>query len=129
MRLDPFSLLERSDKWYLGGGRAAMFAPAFPRFLDTPGFWDEAYFAAIRIERLFCLLFLDGNARPLPPRPAPRRWTPGRLAQIYPVEGIPGLRIQEEPVVPPNDSLASRLPFQHTGLRTIHLNVLQWSLQ
>src|SRR5690349_1698620 len=54
-RLNPFTLLERTDKWYLGGGKAAMYAPVFPKYLDTPGFWDEAYFADIRLERLFCL--------------------------------------------------------------------------
>ena len=129
MHLDPFALLERGDKWYLGGGRAAMFAPAFPRFLDTPGFWDEAYFADIRLERLFCLLFLDENDCPLPLRRATRRWTPDRLTQLYTVEGVPGLRVQEERIVTPNDTLASRLTFQHTGSRPARVHVLLWSLQ
>ncbi|HLK57738.1 MAG TPA: trehalase family glycosidase [Chthonomonadaceae bacterium] len=129
MHPDPLGLLERTDKWYLGGGRAALFAPAFPRFLDTPGFWDEAYFADIRIERLFCLLLLDARGRPLTLHRATRRWTPDRLTQIYTVEGVPGLRIQEERVVTPNDTLASRLTFQHSGSRPAHLHVLLWSLQ
>ena len=81
------ALLERNDKWYLGGGRASVYAPAFPRWLDTPGFWDEAYFADIRLDRLYCLLALDDNARPLALRRALRRWTPDRLLQIYTIEG------------------------------------------
>src|ERR1051326_8781242 len=129
MRVDPLSLLERNDKWYLGGGRAAMFAPAFPRFLDPPVFWDETYYADIRIERLFCLLFLDENGRPLSLRRATRHWTPDRLTQIYTVEGVPGLQIHEDRVVTPNDSFASRLTFQHTGATSARLNVLLWSLQ
>src|SRR5579871_1431011 len=123
-RLDPFSLLERSDKWYLGGGKAAMFAPAFPRFLDTPGFWDEAYFADIRLERLFCLLLLDENARPLTLRRAVRRWTPDRLTQIYTVEGVATLRVQEERIVTPNDTLACRLTLHNSGPETARLNLL-----
>ena len=40
-RLDPLEYLEREDKWYLGGGRAAMFAPVYPRWLDRFGFWED----------------------------------------------------------------------------------------
>jgi hypothetical protein len=128
-RLDPFALLERSDKWYLGGGRAALFAPAFPKYLDTPGFWDEAYFADIRLERLFSVLLLDESARPLTLRRAVRRWTPDRLIQLYTVENHPGLRIQEERVVTPNDTLACRLTLTNSGAETARLHLLLWSLQ
>ena len=123
------ALLERTDKWYLGGGRATLYAPAFPRFLDTPGFWDEAYFADIRLERLFCLLVLDERARPLTLRRALRRWTPDRLLTIYTVEGHPTLRIQEERVVTANDTLACRLTVTNSGTNYVRLNVLMWSLQ
>ncbi|HZO92102.1 MAG TPA: trehalase family glycosidase [Chthonomonadaceae bacterium] len=128
-RLDPLALLERPDKWYLGGGKAAMYAPAFPKYLDTPGFWDEAYFADIRLERLFCVLALDESARPLTLRCAVRRWTPDRLTQIYTVEGLPGLRLQEERVVTPNDTLACRLTISNSGTQPVHLHLLLWSLQ
>lgn len=128
-RLDPLALLERADKWFLGGGKAALYAPAFPKHLDTPGFWDEAYFADIRLERLYCLLLLDENGKPLPLRCALRRWTPDRLTLLYTVEGRSGLRVQEERVLTPNDTLASRLTFQNTSGRTVPLNVLLWSLQ
>lgn len=114
-RLDPLALLERTDKWFLGGGKAALYAPAFPKHLDTPGFWDEAYFADIRLERLYCLLLLDESGKPLPLRCALRRWTPDRLTLLYTVEGLSGLRVQEERVLTSNDTLASRLTFQNTG--------------
>ena len=128
-RLDPLSLLERTDKWFLGGGKAALYAPAFPKHLDTPGFWDEAYFADIRLERLYCLLLLDESGKPLTLRCALRRWTPDRLTLLYTVEGHSGLRVQEERVLTPNDTLASRLTFQNTSGRPIRLHVLLWSLQ
>src|SRR5205823_8829400 len=114
-RLDPFALLERPDKWYLGGGRAAVFAPAFPKHLDVPGFWDEAYFADIRLERLFCILALDEKARPLTLHPAVRRWAPDRLLTLYTIDGCPQLRLQEERVVTPNDTLACRLTLTNSG--------------
>ncbi len=128
-RPDPFVLLERTDKWYLGGGKAALYAPAFPKHLDTPGFWDESYFADIRLERLFCLMLLDENGNPLPLHCVIRRWTPDRLTLLYTVEGRSGLRVQEERVVTPNDTLACRLTFQNTSGRAARLNVLLWSLQ
>jgi hypothetical protein len=128
-RLDPFALLERPDKWYLGGGRATLFAPAFPKWLDTPGFWDEAYFADIRLERLFCVLLIDENGRPLTLRRAVRRWTPDRLLHIYTVEGAPNLRLQEERVITPNDTLACRLTLSNSGAEPARLHLLLWSLQ
>ncbi len=128
-RPDPFSLLERTDKWFLGGGRATIYAPAFPRHLDTPGFWDESYFADIRLERLFCLLILDAHGKPLPLHCVIRRWTPDRLTLLYTVEGLPGLRLKEERVVTPDNTFASRLTFQNTSGRAANLNILLWSLQ
>jgi hypothetical protein len=128
-RLDPLALLARTDKWFLGGGKAALYAPAFPKHLDTPGFWDEAYFADIRLERLYCLLLLDERGKPLPLRCALRRWTPDCLTLLYTVEGRSGLRVQEERVLTGNDTLASRLTFQNAGGRAARLHVLLWSLQ
>src|SRR5437667_10139838 len=95
-KLDPLEYLERDDKWYLGGGRAAMFAPAFPRFLDSFWFWDEAYFADVRLDRLFTVLVLDEDARPLTLHREQRRWTPDALTQIHTTPD--GLRIREDKV-------------------------------
>jgi hypothetical protein len=128
-RQDPIALLERADKWYLGGGKAAIYAPAFPAHLDTPGFWDESYFADVRLERLYCLLLLDAQGRPLTLRRAVRRWTPDRLTLLYTVEGNPGLRVQEERVVTPDDTLASRITVTNSGAQPLRLHLILWSLQ
>jgi len=61
MTLDLLTLLAREDKWYLANGRGAMYAPAFPRFLDVPGLWDECYVVDLRLERLFTVLILTGR--------------------------------------------------------------------
>src|SRR5207248_2812084 len=106
-RLDPLEYLERDDKWYLGGGRGAMFAPAFPRWLDRFGFWDEAYFADVRLERLYTVLVLAEDERPLALRREQRRWTPDALTQTYVTPD--GLRIREDKVVTQHDTLACRL--------------------
>src|SRR5947209_7094859 len=126
-RLDPLEYLERDDKWYLGGGRGAMFAPAFPRFLEHFGFWDEAYFADVRLERLYTVLILDEEERPLKLRREGRRWTPDALTQTHTTPG--GLRIREDKVLTPNDVLASRLTIHNEGKKTRTLNLILWSLQ
>src|SRR5438105_10228444 len=126
-RLDPLEYLEREDKWYLGGGRAAMFAPAFPRHLDSFGFWDEAYFADVRLERLFTVLVLGEDERPLNLRRESRRWTPDALTQAH--TSLDGLRIREDKVVTARDTLASRLRIYNESKRARALHLILWSLQ
>src|SRR5947207_2530736 len=101
-RLNPLEYLERGDKWYLAGGKGAMFAPAFPRWLQSLGFWDECYFADVRLERLFTVLILDEHQRPVELRRDGRRWTPDALTQTY--SSADGLRIREDKVVTGNDT-------------------------
>ena len=126
---DVFALLERTDKWFLGGGSVAQYAPPFPKWLDTPGFWDETYCADIRLERLFCLLFADSKGKPLMLRRATRRWTPDCFTQIYTLEGVPGVRVQEERVVTASDTFAARITLTNTTPNPVALNILLWSLQ
>ncbi|MEP6757011.1 MAG: trehalase family glycosidase [Chthonomonadales bacterium] len=126
-RLDPLEYLERSDKWYLGGGRGAMFAPAFPRNLDSFGFWDESYFVDIRLERLFTVLMLGEDERPLTIKRDGRRWTPDALTQTHSTPD--GLRIREDKVITPNDTLTSRITIYNDGKKHRSLHLILWSLQ
>ncbi len=75
----PLSLLERKDKWFLGGGKGAIYAPPFPRWLESPGFWDESYFADIRLTRLFTVLFCDLEGRSIRFRGEMVSWRPDRM--------------------------------------------------
>lgn len=77
--VDPLSLLERKDKWFLGGGKGAIYAPPFPRWLESPGFWDESYFADIRLTRLFTVLFCDFGGHPVRLRGEMVSWRPDRM--------------------------------------------------
>ncbi len=126
-RLDPLEYLERWDKWYLGGGRALIYAPPFPRHLQTLGFWDEAHFADVKLERLYTILLLDEEGRPLRLARESRRWTPDALTQTY-VAGD-GLRIREDKVVTSRDVLASRLRIHNDGRRPRNLQAILWCLQ
>lgn len=77
--VDPLSLLERKDKWFLGGGKGAIYAPPFPRWLEKPGFWDESYFADIRLTRLFTVLFCDYGMHFVRFRGEVVSWRPDRM--------------------------------------------------
>ncbi len=63
--MDPFAILQRDDKWFLGGGFGAIYAPPFPKHLNALGFWDECYLADIRIPHLFTILLTDEIGHPI----------------------------------------------------------------
>ena len=81
--MDPLALLGRKDKWFLGGGSGAIYAPPFPRFITAPGFWDECYFADIRLPRLFTVHFLDPQDRPIRFDSYVKGWRPDRLTVMH----------------------------------------------
>ncbi|HES58074.1 MAG TPA: hypothetical protein ENO21_01445, partial [Firmicutes bacterium] len=56
--IDPIELLAREDKWYLGNGGLLVYAPPFPKYLRSPGFWDECHFGDLAVERLLCVSFV-----------------------------------------------------------------------
>src|SRR5215213_9342264 len=49
----------RDDKWALGAGDGALFAPRFPLWLDAPGFWDEVTLHQYELAPLFTVTVLD----------------------------------------------------------------------
>ena len=127
--IDPLELLARTDKWTVGGGAATMYAPSFPKQVDTPGYWDEAYFADIRLERLFGIMVLDEAGAPVRLSRAVRRWRPDRLTQIYALHGQPGVMLVEERVVTRSNVFSTRLSFTTSEPETVRLNLMMWSMQ
>ncbi|MGQ0649544.1 MAG: MGH1-like glycoside hydrolase domain-containing protein [Gemmatimonadaceae bacterium] len=81
--MDPIELLARDDKWFLGSGDGIIFAPSFPVWLNTPGFWDEATIYQYQVGPLFTVTWLDHDGRELPLRVTARRWTPAELTVEY----------------------------------------------
>jgi hypothetical protein len=91
----PLQLLERPDKFYLGSGTGIIWAPRFPRWLERPGFWDEADIYHYQLAPLFTVTFLAEGPEPpgraLPLRQIERRWTPAELVARYEMgEGLEG---------------------------------------
>lgn len=126
MPIDPLNHLAREDKWYLANGRGAMYAPCFPRFLEVPGFWDEAYVADLRLERLFTVLVLNAGRRPIPFIVRRRIWRPDRLTIEREADG---LECREERVIIGEHVFASRLTLVNRSEQPVTLHLVQWSLQ
>lgn len=83
---NPFALLKRSDKWYLGNGGMLVYAPPFPRHLHTPGFWDECHYGDLAIEHLLAISMvceMEGGIVELSPKLKSWQWRPDRIEVAY----------------------------------------------
>jgi hypothetical protein len=119
--MSPLDRLLRKDKWFLGGGKGAIYAPTFPRWLLNPGFWDECYFADIRLDRLFCILALDDRDRPVQWHSELQDWRPDRLMLHHQSQDR---RLRERRCVLEEQVWISELTLEHGP----PLNLFLWSL-
>ncbi|HEX6511916.1 MAG TPA: hypothetical protein VF157_06435, partial [Chloroflexota bacterium] len=124
--MDPLEVLRRPDKWYLGGGRALIWAPPFPSFLDWPGFWDEAHYFDHVVERPFTVALLDENGRELALRPLSRDWRPSELTTAW-MAG--DLLVSERKCVLPRDVLVSELSIWNPTNRPVTVQLVVYTLQ
>lgn len=119
---DALRLLARPDKWYLGAGDGLIWAPPFPRWLETPGFWDEAHLFQYAIAPGFTVSFmLDGEA--LAARCLRRHWTPAALTLDY---ALGPLRAHETRCTP-GGTLATHWEVRNPTARPITLDVVAWT--
>src|SRR5262249_34673020 len=102
-----------------------IFAPPFPAWLDTPGFWDEATVYQYSFGPLFTVALLDHDGREVPLRAISRRWTPAELTVEYtaPME----LRAIETRSVHPGGVFASEWRLSSPHARSLHL--VAWTAQ
>ena len=64
--LDPLALLERDDKWFLGGAPGLLYAPPTPVWDHVPGFWDEAHFLHFMVQPVFTVTLIDERGAAVP---------------------------------------------------------------
>lgn len=120
--MDPLARLGRKDKWFLGGGKGAIYAPPFPKHLLAPGFWDECYLADLRIPRLFTALFVDADGRPIKFESYHKGWRPDRLTIMHYSGDVV---IREIRCVTEGNAWATELELV-TAVRPVH--VFLWAL-
>jgi hypothetical protein len=120
---DPLALLARADKWFLSATDGIAFAPPFPRWLDAPGFWDEATLHHYSFAPLFTVSAVDADGRELSMRAVARRWTPAELTVDYRLSN--GMMASEVRTVQPGGVFASEWLVQ--GLRDAPLHLIAWT--
>ncbi|MBK7716154.1 MAG: hypothetical protein IPI38_12145 [Gemmatimonadetes bacterium] len=125
MRTDSLVLLSRPDKWYLGAGDGLVWAPPFPAWHDTPGFWDDAHLLQYPVGPLFTVSFVEASGESLPARADATHWTPAHLALDYLL--APGLHAREVRSAPGERCLASEWHLENRSGRSWELQVVQWT--
>ncbi len=124
--MDVLKLLDRDDKWYLGGGDSLIFAPLFPEWLHLPGLWDEAHFYNIPIKPLYTITILSGNGKVIKPSLVDKVWRPSQLQRKFSL--IDGLYLLETDSMLSGDTLTSILRFKgdDTGR---DIDIILWTAQ
>jgi hypothetical protein len=123
--MNPVRLLARSDKWYVGSGGPLLWAPRFPRWLESPGFWDSAHYYSWPVGPLFTATLLDADGSELRLTVAERLWQPDSMSVRY--ETSAGLTIREQRVVTPGGAAVSLLTFSNVPRTPVR--VIVWTAQ
>ena len=122
---DPIEQLARDDKWQLGGGDGTLFAPAFPEWLEAPGFWDGGRVLDHAFAPLFAVTLLDDAGREFPARAFSRRWTCAELTLRYRLPN--GIRATEVRTVNPGGVFVSE--WQIVSQRPLRVHLVAWTVQ
>ncbi len=122
--------LSREDKWFLGGGKAVVWAPEFPTWLEKPGFWDHACYLDYRVGPLFTLAIVDAQGRELafPSFATTGLWQVDHINQIYVSLGG-NLTLIERKALLPWDVLAATYEFNNSSDQEQTFNVVVWTAQ
>ena len=120
--------LARNDKWYLGGGKAVIWCPEFPLFVDKPGFWDHACYLDYRVGPIFTLAILDSRGREVEPLLLERFWQPDHTSHLY-RDKSHDLVISERRALLPWDVLVSTFEFANSLKQEQTLDLILWTAQ
>ncbi len=127
-RIDEiFDLLERPDKWFLGGGRAVLWAPEFPHYLDVPGFFDPPTWYHHPLPPMFTVTLVAEDGRALVPRVVSRRWRVSHLITTYDLGA--DLTMVERRSLSPEDVLVTELEIKSSTLAERRIDLIAWTCQ
>ena len=121
----PQEIIRSSEKWYLGGGKEAIWAPDLPTYLDTPGFWDNACYLEWKVEPCYTITVLDEELHQIPMKLEKRDWIPSKLTQVY--KPVSELTFVEDKCLLPNDVMLSELTIRNAGRKTRKIYFIMWT--
>jgi hypothetical protein len=124
--LDPLALLERDDKWFLGGAPALLYAPPTPAWDHVPGMWDEAHFLHFVLQPVFTVTLVDETGAAVPLRAGGRSWRPDARVKHF---GAPGLELVERQTCGPEDVLSDVVTVRNLGEAPRRLRLVAWTAQ
>ncbi|HEX9006447.1 MAG TPA: trehalase family glycosidase [Bacteroidota bacterium] len=127
---DILSLLKRTDKHFLGGGNRLIWAPPFPLFLDSPGFWDTAHYFNIEFQPVYTWTLLDDAGREIALSLKERTWDPSALTQVYAGRlGSTALTVTEEKAILEDDVIVCQVTISGQLRRKAAVHFVAWTIQ
>jgi len=123
--------LSRSDKWFLGGGDAVLWAPPFPQHLETMGMWDVGSYYNHDYGNVFAVSILDEEGRKIRFKQEKREWYPSHLECRYVSikTGVYYVTARERKMVLPNDTFVSEIELTNPHKKSRKLNVIFWTMR
>ena len=122
---EPLRSLERPDKHFLGTGEGVLYAPPFPLFQDSAGFWDVFHYHLHAFSPGFTWTLLDERGLPLRLERKRREWTPARIRTTFQTGG--GIAVTEKRAVSGWDSLLARVSVRNLSRKPVELRLLLWT--
>ena len=116
--------MNQKKKIALSGGGYCLYAPRFPRFLDTPGFADEVLLANASLPSLYALSFLE-RGRPLTLHCKQVHMEHGRAVLLH--EDHAGLKVTERRFLSQDDRFVCELELHSTAKTDREITVVMWS--
>lgn len=116
--------MNQKKKFALAGGGYCLYAPRFPRFLEAPGFPDEAHIGSAMLRSVFFLAFLEGG-KPLAMHCKQIVHEHGRAVLTFEEPG--GLKVVERRMVTQDDRFVSELELTNAAKADREITVVQWT--
>lgn len=125
MKKNILKMLERDDKWFLGGGNKLIWTPPFPAYLNYPGFWDYINYYDLKIDPGMTMsVAIDGVFEKL--KFEEQSWDPAAFTSIF---SSNRLKIIEEKSLLKNDFLGSKVKIINKTSEKMELDIVVWSSQ
>ena len=123
MKIDVLKMLERDDKWYLGGGNRLLWTPPFPVHLDNPGAWDFLSYFEMRIDPGYTIsAVIDGI--PIDFKCTGRTWNPAVLRSSFSAKNV---EMIEEKCMLEQDFLVSKVSIKNSSRKPIEMDLIVWT--
>jgi hypothetical protein len=116
--------MNQHKKFALGGGGYCLYAPRFPRFLDTPGFADEACIGNALVPSVYFLSFLE-HGRPLSLHCKHIQFEHGKAVLTYDEPG--GLKVLERRFVAQDDRFVTEIELSNAAKTDREITIVQWT--